>query len=286
MSNWNEFKKEHYQQKYSITYGQGMIDFAPESMDDVRGGSFKSYDEYLEVQRNSCGQARRYFELAYYAPAMDMHFRGTIDRVDAEKAKIVFKRIAISGIYRDGIGFYGKEDHVWMNLAGFETFQAGDSVEFFADVYRYMRHGKGKLIDYALENPSDIKKIDAYQVPTDQDLVDQQIRQLVCETCRYYDQCFLGNCVADPDEVQKRIDLLKSFQPGKFTPFTVMLAYELEYRFMGKNGTINIKENDPHKNEMIRLVEICNSQPVYYSGNPQEALMRMISPEKPRIYIE
>lgn len=95
MSDWEEFKKEHYGQKYSITYEQGMIDFAPESMDDVRGGSFRSYDEYLDVQRNSCGHARRYFELAYYAPAMDMHFRGTIDRVDAEKAKIVFKRIAI-----------------------------------------------------------------------------------------------------------------------------------------------------------------------------------------------
>ena len=95
MSDWEEFKKEHYGQKYSITYEQGMIDFAPESMDDVRRGSFRSYDEYLDVQRNSCGHARRYFELAYYAPAMDMHFRGTIDRVDAEKAKIVFKRIAI-----------------------------------------------------------------------------------------------------------------------------------------------------------------------------------------------
>lgn len=286
MDKWNDFKREHYQQKYSITYGQGMIDFAPESMDDVRGDSFRSYDEYLDVQKNSCGQARRYFELAYYEPAMDMHFRGTIDRVDVEKAKIVFKRIAISGIYRDGIGFYGKEDHVWMDLAGFEAFQAGDSAEFFADVYRYMRHGNGKLIDYALENPCDIKKIDGYQVPTDQDLVDQQIRQLVCETCRYYDNCFFGNCIADPDKVQKRIDLLKRYQPGKFTPFTVMLAYELEYRFMSKNGAINIKENDPHKDEMIKLVEICSSQPPYYSGNPQEAMMRMISPEKPRIYIE
>lgn len=37
---------------------------------------------------------------------------------------------------------------------------------------------------------------------------------------------------------------------------------------------------------MIKLVEICSSQPAYYSGNPQEAMMRMISPEKPRIYIE
>lgn len=86
MNEWKEFKKEHYQQKYSITYGQGMIDFAPESMDDVRGGSFRSYDEYLDVQKNSCGQSRRYFELAYYAPAMDMHFRGTIDRVNSQPA--------------------------------------------------------------------------------------------------------------------------------------------------------------------------------------------------------
>lgn len=55
---------------------------------------------------------------------------------------------------------------------------------------------------------------------------------------------------------------------------------------MGKNGSITIKEDDPHKDEMIKLIEICNSQPAYYSGNSQEALLRMISPEKPRIYIE
>lgn len=65
MNEWKEFKKEHYGQGYSITYEQGMIDFASENMDDVRGGSFRSYDEYLDVQRNSCGQARRYWGLPH-----------------------------------------------------------------------------------------------------------------------------------------------------------------------------------------------------------------------------
>jgi len=42
----------------------------------------------------------------------------------------------------------------------------------------------------------------------------------------------MGNCVSNKEDRENRIELLKSLEPGKFTPRTVMLAYELEYRMM------------------------------------------------------
>lgn len=61
-------------------------------------------------------------------------------------------------MYPDGMMFGSKEEHVWMNKAGFEKFNVGDSVSFGAEVYRYIKTGNGKLIDYGLRNPTGIKK--------------------------------------------------------------------------------------------------------------------------------
>lgn len=48
-----------------------------------------------------------------------------------------------------------------------------------------------------------IERVEGYSVPTDEELVDQQIEQLVCETCRCYDHCFMGNCIAYEEERQR-----------------------------------------------------------------------------------
>ena len=42
-------------------------------------------------------------------------------------------------MYMDGVCFDGKEEHVWMSSSGFENYKVGDSVSFFADVYRYLK---------------------------------------------------------------------------------------------------------------------------------------------------
>ena len=94
-------------------------------------------------------------------------FKGQILRFDQQKNKVLFKRIMVNGMYGDGIGFVGKEDHVWMDRTGFELFNPGDCLWFEADIYRYMRKSDGKLIDYGLRNPDNIEKIESYEVPTD-----------------------------------------------------------------------------------------------------------------------
>ena len=231
MNKWDELRKECYGKDTLERYQNGRIDFSPDSMQDVENGDFKSYDEYLEVQKRSCDKVRQFFELCYYhVSGSSADFKGQILRFDQQKNKVLFKRIMVNGMYGDGIGFVGKEDHVWMDRTGFELFNPGDCLWFEADIYRYMRKSDGKLIDYGLRNPDNIEKIESYEVPTDEQLIDQQIDQLVCETCRYFDHCYLGMCVANEEERKERFETLKNFQPGKFTPFTVMLAYEMEYR--------------------------------------------------------
>ena len=217
-------------------------------MQDVENGDFKSYDEYLEVQKRSCSKVRQFFEPCYYhVSGLTADFKGQILRFDQRKNKVIFKRIMVNGMYGDGIGFVGKEDHVWIDRTGFESFQPGDCLRFEADIYRYMRKGNGKRIDYGLRNPDNIEKIDSYEVPTDEQLIDQQIDQLVCETCRYFDHCYLGMCVA------------KNFRCDPTKPNFPIIK---------------------------KMLEICQAHPVYYVGNPQEAFVKMLIPDKPRMYIE
>ena len=285
MSDWTETKKENYEKQMRMNWGKGYIDFSPESMSEVEKGAFKSYDEYLDVQERSCRECRRYFAMCYYN-SYGHDFKGKLKRFDKTRGKAVFQRIMVEGMYGDGIGFYGKEDHVWMDSEPFAEYAPGDCVRFTADIYRYMKHGNdGKMIDFGLRNPEYIKKLDDYAVPTDEDLVNQQIEQLVCETCRYYDHCYMGMCIANPDERRERTETLKSLEPGKFTPRTVLLAYELEYRMLLQMGGIKLDKNDPHYSVMKKFVEICESHPVYYTGNAKEAFARMTYPEKPRLYI-
>jgi len=245
MENWEEMKKEFYGTDALVTIGSGLVNFNKAKMKsvDTKGITFKSYDEYLEIQKNSCGKNRRYFEMCYYTGDMYCDFKGQIERFDRKNGKVVFKRIMVDGIFSDGCGYKGKEEHVWMDIKGFEIYSENECLKFSAEIHRYLKTKNGKLIDYDLRNPEDISKIEKYEVPTDEDLIDQQIKQLICETCRYQDQCYCGvngMCFLNKQERNERFETLKNFQPGKFTILTVMLAYELEYRIFYQMGGIKL----------------------------------------------
>lgn len=61
MNKWDELRKECYGKDTLERYQNGRIDFSPDSMRDVENGDFKSYDEYLEVQKRSCDKVRQFF---------------------------------------------------------------------------------------------------------------------------------------------------------------------------------------------------------------------------------
>lgn len=78
--------------------------------------------------------------------------------------------------------------------------------------YRYVKTGNGKRIDFALRNPQRIKKIDSYELPTDDELMLQSIDAIICETCYLNEHCS-GYCVLSKQKKvlrQSMLDILKS----------------------------------------------------------------------------
>ena len=186
----------YYGEKDRVLDEGGIILFDPASQRNVAGAEKFSYNEYLDVQFASLGKKHRpYFANCFFNAVMS-HFKGQIEKVRSKH--ICFKRIFISGMYTDGTMFDGKEDHVWMDKSGFEEFGVGDSVSFGAEAYRYVKTGNGKLIDYGLRNPTNIQKIEAYELPTDDELIMQEVDQIICETCFLSEQCNRNYCTMEP----------------------------------------------------------------------------------------
>ena len=186
----------YYGEKDCVLDEGGIILFDPASQRNVIGAEKFSYNDYLDVQFASLGKKHRPYFSDYFFSAVMSHFKGQIEKIKPKH--ICFKRIFISGMYTDGTMFDGKEDHVWMEKSGFEECTVGDSVSFYAEVYRYVKTGNGKLIDYGLRNPTGIQKIEAYELPSDDELIMQEVEQLICETCFLSEQCNRNYCTMDP----------------------------------------------------------------------------------------
>lgn len=201
MENFSEFKKAHYGAKTCVQTEGGVVMFDPDTQKEVVGAEKMTYDEYIDIQIVSLGKLRREFVNLYFN--IPMGFKGEIEKVN--KSKVCFKRIFTTGMFFDGGMFDGKEDHVWMDKKGFEHFQVGDSVEFFAEVYRYVKTGNGKQIDFGLRNPVGIKAIPPYELPSDEELIEQSINEILCETCYLSEQCNRIGCIRP----KKEITLLK-----------------------------------------------------------------------------
>lgn len=186
----------YYGEKDCVLDEGGIILFDPTSQYNVVGAEKFSYNEYLDVQFASLGKKHRPYFANCFFNAIISRFKGQIEKVKPKH--ICFKRIFISGMYTDGAMFDGKEEHVWMDKSGFEEYNIGDSVSFGAEVYRYVKTGNGKQIDYGLRNPTGIQKIEAYELPSDNDLIMQEVNQLICETCFLSEQCNRNYCMMAP----------------------------------------------------------------------------------------
>ena len=182
----------------AMTY-EGTVDFSPNSLREVVGGERLSYNDYLDIQIQSFGKQRSYFKSCYYNHTMG--FKGQIEKIT--KDNICFNRIFVSGMYPDGMMYDGKEEHVWMMKEGFEEYSIGDCLEFFAEVYPYLKTSNGKLIDYSLRNPAGIKKISSYDLPTEKDLIMQEVDQIICETCFLTEHCNRVFCMRPKKEIKE-----------------------------------------------------------------------------------
>ena len=199
MENLDDFKKAHYCKKVCVADEGGVIFIDPESIKDVVGAEKMKYDEYLDIQIASLGKQRSYFTTCYFNIALE--FKGKVERIT--KSNICFERIYISGMFSDGTMFDGKEDHVWMNKKGFESFSIGDCVQFTAEVYRYLKTSNGKFIDYSLRNPIGITRIQSYDLPSDEELMMQGINSILCESCYLNEHCSYVSCMRPKKEIQQ-----------------------------------------------------------------------------------
>lgn len=204
---------DYYGDDAKVLSEYGCIDFSPTGMKNVVGGERLSYDDYIDIQIQSSGKQRDWFEMCYYN--LPSEFKGCIEK--KTQSTVCFKRIFVTGMYPDDCSFFdGKEDHVWMDIKGFEQFQVGDSVSFFAEVYRYLKTGNGRLIDYSLRNPDGIKRIEAYELPSDDELMLQGIDQIICESCYLLQQCSRMFCIRDRKEISAlRKQMLEMMKSGK-----------------------------------------------------------------------
>lgn len=216
MDEWSELKKEFYKQENTLVITDwGLIDFSPDGMKSVLHGEHLSYDEYLDLQKESYGKCRHYFEMCYYDSMKEAFLKGELSKIDYKHRRVVFQRLAVVGDYSDGTCFEGKEDHVWMSRDGFEGYEPGDCLQFAATVQRYLKTKNGKIIDYGLVDPYMIQKIKPYHVPTNAELINQNIEKLICRVCMYAEQCNHQYCLMNAEERQKEIDFLKALLQSK-----------------------------------------------------------------------
>lgn len=186
-----ELFETYYGQNIMVSTYDGIIDFSPDGFRDIVGAEKFTYDEYIDVQIKSFHKTKGWFATCYYN--IPLNFKGSIER--KRKDKICFRRILVNGMYPDGVCFEGKEDHVWMNIAGFEEYNKDECVTFFAEVYRYIKKSNGKQIDFALRNPEQIKRIESYELPSDNDLLEQEISEIICEACYLNEHCSRKYCL-------------------------------------------------------------------------------------------
>ncbi len=204
----NERKKNANYRKRVVSFEEnGLIDYNPDRLKDIVGGEKLSYDEYLAIQERSAGHIRGSFQACYYNYTLS--FKGQIEK--RTKDKICFKRIFVEGMYPDGSCFDGKEDHVWMDTNGFGGLKEGDAVSFYAEVYRYIKTGNGKFLDFGLRNPQNVKKIVSYELPSNDALLKQQLELMVCDTCYLFEQCNRVMCYLPKHEKARRVEDLFRF---------------------------------------------------------------------------
>lgn len=95
--------------------------------------------------------------------------------------------------------YKGKEDHVWMDMEPFEEYQVGDCLSFGGEIYRYLKTKNGKQISFGIREPYDIKKIESYELPSDDDMLMQAVDQMICEVCMFNEHCYMGMCIANEE---------------------------------------------------------------------------------------
>ena len=185
---FKQMVKEYYNSERVVLVDGECIDFSQKAMSDVVTNGIKlDYNKFLNIQKNSLGKIRINLQNCYYISGYS-RCTGIIAKKDDERNSVLFKKLKLE--YFEGFDcIEARESHVWVRSEIFSEFQVGDEVEFVAEVYRYLKHKNGIILDYGLRNPEEIQKVKYYSRPTNEEPRKQFEAQLICETCLFVDHC-------------------------------------------------------------------------------------------------
>lgn len=175
-----ELLEECYGRNIFIQSMMGDACFSPNHVEKIKNAQI-TYDKYVDLVLLSMGRWRRCLN-AYFNGMFEASFKGQIEKKYDDS--VLFIKLYVNACYPDGDGFKDKEDHVWIKSCEFGEFSEGDCVSFSAEPYLYMKK-KGtadEMLDFGLENPYDIKKIEPYGLPTDEDMQKQFLENILLET--------------------------------------------------------------------------------------------------------
>lgn len=201
--------KKYYGKNTWVSVNDGMIDFSPNGMKKVKGGEQLTYPDYLKIQYSSLGHTKVGLERVFF-DAYSARFKGEITKKIHDH--LLFKKLYIDAIDSDLVGYVDSEDHVWMSAKPFNDLKINDCVEFDAKVYRYLKVGHGKRIDYGLVNPKNIKRITPYSLPSSEQIKRQIVDDLLWSTSKYngiVDRTNWPN-VRNEDEYRHKFKILMS----------------------------------------------------------------------------
>ena len=79
-----------------------------------------------------------------------------------------------------------------------------------------MKTGNGKKINFGLRNPKGIKLVPPYELPTDEELIEQSVNEIICETCYLSEQCNHVYCMRPQKELkQMKKQMVKMIKDGE-----------------------------------------------------------------------
>lgn len=80
--------------------------------------------------------------------------------------------------------------------------QPSDEERWKEFVEEYSHSGylvQSEFVSFGIREPYDIKKIESYELPSDDDMFMQAVDQMICEACMFNEHCCMGMCIANEE---------------------------------------------------------------------------------------
>lgn len=235
-------------------------------------------------------QERQITELQKIALKIEAGYEQFCAKVIKKNGKYSLTNVVIDGPRTHGPYFIGGDSVIEINdkksIDALNKAGIADGDLIYFDAIAYLCEKEEKKDWRGLKDIEKVEKINGYCAPTRDELINEQIRNLICEICIFKNHCYSGICVANQDEVKEKFEILKSIEPGKFTPFTVMAAYEIWGKVLSQFEELSGSKADPNLPVIQEIKRLSSKYGTGYIWPAHDAIAHMVYPEFQRIYLD